>query len=167
MTDPERDNFSEGEPAEPQRLRRALRRASGPHLHVPPEVDEAVLAAGRQRMRSIRRRRGWRIAGGGVAAAAAAGLALTAWLTWPGGAGTGAGPGSPSVAKQQSGASAPADVDGNGRVDVLDAFALARRLEAGDRPPASRLDLTGDDRVDRDDVRAITDRAVALKGGRS
>jgi len=56
-----------------------------------------------------------------------------------------------------------ADLDGDGRITVLDAFALARKLEAADRSGA--VDVTHDTRVDQDDVDALLAMAVSLKGG--
>jgi hypothetical protein len=54
------------------------------------------------------------------------------------------------------------DVTGDGRVDILDAFALARRIERADvRQP----DLNSDGRVDQRDVEALAARAVRLEGG--
>ena len=56
------------------------------------------------------------------------------------------------------------DVDGNGRVDILDAFTLARRLKT---PAAIQpaWDVTGDGRVDDADVDAIAMAAVRLSTG--
>jgi hypothetical protein len=54
-----------------------------------------------------------------------------------------------------------ADIDGSGRVDILDAFRLARHLESGG-PAAAEWDLTGDGRVDREDVDAAAFAAVRL-----
>ncbi len=65
-----------------------------------------------------------------------------------------------------------ADVDHNGRVDILDAFQLARSIEA--RGPANvtrsdaadtQWDLNGDGRVDKDDVSLVAAAAVRLDKG--
>lgn len=56
-----------------------------------------------------------------------------------------------------------ADLNGDGIVDIMDAFALARRIEAGETGP----DLNGDGRIDQQDVEIIATRAVRLNGGRS
>lgn len=56
----------------------------------------------------------------------------------------------------------PADVDGDGRVDMLDAFVLARGLANGRLLPA-RHDLDGSGTVDARDVDAVAQRAVALE----
>ena len=56
-----------------------------------------------------------------------------------------------------------ADLNGDGAVDIMDAFALARRIEAGKTGP----DLNGDGQINQQDVEIIADRAVRLNGGRS
>jgi hypothetical protein len=55
-------------------------------------------------------------------------------------------------------------VNGDGRVNILDAFVLAKSLEAGgDRD--REWDLSGDGRVDRVDVELIARAAVSVTGG--
>jgi hypothetical protein len=56
------------------------------------------------------------------------------------------------------------DIDHNGRVDVLDAFAVARGLKARQTQPAWDVDHNGV--VDQRDVDQIANRAVRVKGGR-
>jgi hypothetical protein len=59
------------------------------------------------------------------------------------------------------------DLNRDGRVDILDAFQLARELQSGAKPAAG-LDLNGDGVVDRRDAEVIAAQAVKLqKGGRS
>ena len=53
------------------------------------------------------------------------------------------------------------DVDGSGKVDVLDAFALARRIQ-GHESLKPEWDVTGDGRIDGSDVDAIAKEAVSL-----
>jgi hypothetical protein len=55
-----------------------------------------------------------------------------------------------------------ADVNGDGKVDVLDAFALANQLKSGASVSA---DVNGDGVVDEKDVREIAARAVRLEEG--
>jgi len=62
----------------------------------------------------------------------------------------------------------PADIDHNGRVDMLDAFQLARRIEAIVEPTAPldvRWDMNGDGRVDREDIKTVALAAVRLEKG--
>jgi hypothetical protein len=63
-------------------------------------------------------------------------------------------------------AAGPADIDRNGRVDILDAYALARFVETKSASNMA-LDLNGDGAVDRLDVDIVALRAVALTGGTS
>ena len=63
--------------------------------------------------------------------------------------------------------SAREDLNHDGRVDILDAFALARQLKAGPVPGPGR-DINGDGVVDERDVETIAAQAVRLgKGGHS
>jgi hypothetical protein len=55
------------------------------------------------------------------------------------------------------------DIDGNGRVDILDAFALARSIRDGGGGGRAEWDVTGDGRVDEADVKAIAAAAVRLE----
>ncbi len=113
---------------------------------VPREVDEGILSAVRSRMAAVRRRPRilrW-VAAGAVAAAAL--FAFVASLVH-------------DDAERRPVA---------GRVTILDAFAVARRIEAGATLPAD--DVNHDGRVDRADVDHLALAAVALRpragGGR-
>ena len=55
-----------------------------------------------------------------------------------------------------------ADIDHNGHVDILDAFALARRIE---QSPRHGVDVNKDGVVNKADVDAIAAQAVKLKKG--
>ena len=55
-----------------------------------------------------------------------------------------------------------ADLDGDGRVTVLDAFALARALES--HVIAGAIDVNHDTRVDENDVDAVLAMAVSVRG---
>jgi len=56
------------------------------------------------------------------------------------------------------------DIDRNGTVDILDAFTLARHIEAG-RPADRMWDFNGDGLVDRRDVDTVALAAVRLSKG--
>jgi hypothetical protein len=58
--------------------------------------------------------------------------------------------------------SVPADIDGDGKVNILDALVLARRVDA--QEPGAR-DVNKDGAVDRDDVDAVAMLAVSLQRG--
>lgn len=124
----------------PEPLRRALRR-HGPTEEVPAELDRAVLAGAgpilaRAQARHLRRRLTL------VALPLAAAAALLLWLR-------------PYASGSRE------DLDRNGRVDILDAFQLAREIELGDAPRGR--DFNGDGRVDRGDVDHVAHLAVRLR----
>ena len=141
----------------PPELIAALKRSSKGPIFIPPTVDEAILHAARRHLtrqkepcfkwlRAIR----W-----GIAAAAIVLLLAIA----------------PQFLRKTSSVSSPSlvreDLNHDGQVDILDAFALARELKTGAHP-GSRLDINGDGVVDERDVGALAARAVSLpKGGRS
>jgi hypothetical protein len=57
------------------------------------------------------------------------------------------------------------DLNHDGRVDILDAFQLARELKSGKAP---KMDLNADGHTDASDVEVLARRSVSLeKGGRS
>ena len=58
----------------------------------------------------------------------------------------------------------PTDIDLNGRVDILDAFTLARQIEAAGRIEPE-WDMNGDGLVDRSDVDTVALAAVRLDKG--
>jgi hypothetical protein len=112
-------------------------------LLVPPAVDEAVLSRAQERFTEIRRRRSraktvWWMS----AAACFVALALLASSLIN----------APRIDR--------ADVDRSGRVDILDAFALARRIQQG---TAGGFDLNRDGVVDKLDVDFVAAQAVRLR----
>jgi dockerin type I repeat protein len=136
-----------------------LKRCARSALFVPPAVDEAVLRAARQHLeRPVAQPFAWMTLSRWAAAAAllcivgllAFQLSRLATRPLP----------SPGFARE--------DLNHDGRVDILDAFTLARQLKSvhGAQKPA--VDLNGDGIVDERDVTALAARAVQLpKGGRS
>jgi len=92
------------------------------------------------------------------AAAAAVVLIAAAGALWRGGLGSSA-----PAAEAPAWIGRADDVNRDGRVDVLDAFALARAVDAGDR--RSEWDVNRDGAVDKGDVDAVALAAVALGGG--
>lgn len=132
-------------------LQRDLRTLYDANLLVPPAVSERILNGARAhfaRPRPARRLLRW-----AAAAAVAAALALVLRLNMP------ARPGPPQVV------SISGDVDGNGRVDILDALVLARRIDSMQTAEAAAADLNHDGVVDRRDVDAIAMLAVRLDRG--
>jgi hypothetical protein len=141
----------------PPELIAALKRSSQRPFFIPPTVDEAILDSARRHL-APRKARGFKwllvMRWGGAVAALVALLAILPRFVQR------AGSGSNVVA-------VPGDLNHDGHVDILDAFALARELKSGAQPAASR-DINGDGVVDERDVAALAARAVSLgKGGRS
>lgn len=173
------------DPATPEKLRAALSRLNTRPIAVPSKVDDAILRTAREHLEAariaesalgvppsggpreprhcetanwfydfcaglrelfaVRRLTAW----GGVAVA----MIAVGALVWLGG--------------RPSWAARPEDLNGDGVVDMLDAFALAREIQLN---PAShpQLDLNRDGVVDERDVNALAARAVSLEqGGRS
>ncbi|MBT3382025.1 MAG: hypothetical protein HN742_26140 [Lentisphaerae bacterium] len=127
--------------------------ASDPALFA--DVDRAVLAAiaGTSERRSpflvlVRRR---------LIPAAAAALVLlgTFWVLNPR---TG-----PAPVANAPGRAEP-DVNGDGRLDILDALAMAQAVERG-RRLAPAWDLNDDGRVDTKDANTLAQRVVSVSGG--
>ncbi len=136
----------------PEKLVEALNRLQKERIFVPPALDHAVLREARKHLRRLKRpqsrwksRLSW--------AAMAACLALAVWL--------GERFSTPTRARPF----AREDINRDGRVDILDAFALSRRIETGGTLDP-RWDINGDGRVDRADVDAIAARAVNLAEAR-
>jgi hypothetical protein len=134
----------------PPRLVSALRDLGKTRVFVPPQVDAAILREARKHLsQTASRRFAWNRWQPWTAVAAS--LVLLAWLTQalfrPGG--------KDSFARE--------DINRDGRVDILDALTLARRVESSSPPPD--LDLNGDGVVNRKDADAIARVAVKLKKG--
>ncbi len=140
------------DPGRSPRLARDLARIADARIEVPPEVDRAIVSAAYRRLEDVGTPR-WRLSRGAWWMAAAAAVAGAVWLgtrLW-----------SERPARQGlRAAAAGGDVDGNGHVDILDAFALARQLRDG--AVAGSGDMNGDGRIDRADVDLIALRAVRL-----
>lgn len=163
----------------PPELVLALKRLPQERLFVPPTVDEAVVRAARQHLADVKSGSGahspsasyhwWQIFF--AASAVVLVLALVVYEFFPAGAGRTLGVRNP-FARETSGSTqtqAPLALmpSNQRRLDILDAFALARQLKAG---PVNepRWDVNHDGTVDDRDVRTIAREAVRLdKGGRS
>lgn len=147
-----------------------LRTLFKPQLSVPPEVDRVIIDQANRRLvqRHWRHRifhhiSIWRIA----AAAAVIIFAFSLNLTQKPG---------PSTSRSVLAEAQAVDIDRNGRVDILDAFKLARYVESADRSktnlsPVSGTgqalqkqgwDINGDGLVNRKDVDLVASAAVSL-----
>jgi hypothetical protein len=129
----------------PPKLTADLKRAVDQPVGIPAALDATILLAA---ARHAARRRWWR-RGIGFAAMAAVVLVTLGLVV-------------PTIIERNKAnrpqAALPMDLDHSGRVDILDAYALAKQLPNGS-------DLTGDHKVDQADVDAIAKVAVDLKGG--
>jgi len=139
------DRDDNTEPQLPAELAGEMKRLFTHRAFVPGEMDEAVLAAGRARLGRLRRRRMARRFAAGFAAAAVVGIVVYVQF-------------SPDSTGTQPDVFAREDVNRDGRVNIVDALMLARRVEAHD----ADLDINGDGSVDRGDVDALAMMAVAL-----
>ena len=136
----------------PPRLVDALKKIPREEIFVPPHIDRAIAAAARRRLEKsggspgvFRRWVLW-------PALAAACVLIVMVVHWN----------KPVKLSHTS-----QGIFSLKRVDILDAFALARQLRDG-RATTPSQDLNGDGVVDQKDVEIIARRAVSLqKGGRS
>lgn len=127
-----------------------------PELSVPPEVDRAIMDQAHQRLlRGHRPHRLFRWVAPVAAAAAVIIFVFMLEFTTE----------EPESALSRSVlAAAQADIDHNGRVDILDAFKLARHIKSADRPDI-KWDINGDGLVNRSDVDSVAFAAVRLDKG--
>lgn len=134
-----------------------------PVSSVPPEVDRAVLdRAGRRLTRGFRHRLRPRWA---AAAGAAAAVIIVAVILQTNLLPTTDSPKEVSpVLSQADSSRTSADIDLNGRVDILDAFKLARNIESG-ASLKPEYDFNADGAIDRKDVDSIAFAAVRLDKG--
>jgi Dockerin type I domain len=138
-----------------------LGRLFAPDQPIPARVDRAVAEAARRHFARPQRRI-WRLRWA-VPAAAAAAIIVTASLWW-----FHTGPATRTAHQGRSEALAvalpEADIDQNGKVDILDAFTLARHIETG-QPVDEIWDFNGDGLIDRRDVDTVALTIVRLNKG--
>jgi hypothetical protein len=133
---------SEDDLRAPAPLVKALRDLHRERVLVPGQVDSAILAAAARNL-AKGRGRSWQWL------SAAAALVVAGWLAW----------------MQLGTQIAREDVNRDGRVDILDAFVLSRRISSGG-VQGIQWDLNRDGVIDKRDVDLIAKRAVRLaKGG--
>jgi hypothetical protein len=126
-----------------------------PHFSIPPEVDRAVLERAHQQFapkhwghRILRHISIWRVA----AAAAVIIFAFSLNLTQKPG---------PTTSQSLLVEARAIDIDENGRLDILDAFKLARYVESAERTER-KWDINGDGLVNSNDVDLVASAAVRL-----
>ncbi|MCA9063678.1 MAG: hypothetical protein KDA96_11485 [Planctomycetaceae bacterium] len=172
------------EPVLPEQVQAALNSRYGPGPPINRSVDEAILENARQHLQSVRtpsrKEVWWRgrrlVAVLGTVAAASMLLVVTLNNRWddsraPGAASlsqrlaepnteTLTGTASPA-ALEIADSTNPTDVDGDGRTDILDAFAIARTIR-DDSPYSEQWDVNRDGRVDQSDIDVAVRTAVML-----
>jgi hypothetical protein len=156
MPEDNRDGAKESLEA-PPKLVAALKRSRTAPIFIPPTVDQAILHAARRHLSQQKRPRfKWSLLlrWGMAVAALIAVLAIVPMALRKGGSSASSG-------------LVRGDLNHDGQVDILDAFALARELKTGGHP-RPQLDINVDGVVDERDVATLAAKAVSLgKGGRS
>lgn len=140
-----------GDPHLPDRLTDDLSALYRAEVHVPAEIDRAVTNSARAHFARRGRWIRWAAAGGAVAAALVVSVALFRSQPAP-----------PTYVAVDS-VRHDGDADGNATVDIRDALALARKVEAGSVAWARWEDVNRDKVIDRKDVDAIAMMAVSLR----
>lgn len=149
----------------------ALREMDGPAVMPDPIRDADVLSGARQHLAGAvpRRRSRWRLAITGATSGAVAAAAMVGIVVYIG------NPASEPIAMQAdemamtkamptiTAPPMPGDINHNGSVDILDAYALAKRIETGQVDEMH--DLNANDQIDQHDIDWIAHRAVALHTG--
>lgn len=133
--------------------------ASQPPFSVPEEVDRRILWLARKQA-AIARKRPYRTVSVGLRWAVAASVVVTLGILTTSRHLRRPETAEPVVARV---AAVPGDINADRRVDILDAFALARAVSA-DGGINSRWDVNGDGVVDDRDVERLARAAVSLGG---
>ena len=132
--------------ASPPLLLAEVRRVYGRVPEVPAAVDRAILEEARY---GFGRRRRFRLATRWAGAAAAVAAAVVVVVL--------------NLRPDRPAAVLAGDVDRSGRVDMLDALALARKVEARTGTAPAWEDVNGDGALDRADVDRVAAIAVKLR----
>ena len=153
MSENEHDDQRNG-PQPGSRLARALSGLRKDAVFIPVTVDQAVVEQAKSHLVRIRAHRARRQRQQWLAVAACVALAVVISQT--------------ILRRGDSGQGyAREDLNRDGRVDILDAFQLAREIQKG-TAQAKSWDFNGDGRVDEADTEILAKRAVSLeKGGPS
>ena len=165
MSDLQPDIPTDSDLQAPPAFVRDLRALQAPPSAIPPTTDEAILARARRQMAGRRRSR--LLVRWAVPPAAAA--AVIMWVVFnplvtPDAEDTPYFEAGDTVARRQI--ADHRDIDGNGRVDILDALALARSIK-DNRVAEQPWDFNGDGLIDRKDVDTVARSAVKLNKGAS
>jgi hypothetical protein len=143
----------------PSKLSADLNALFEPQLGVPPEVDRAVMDRAHKHFaplqsgkgKRLRVHWGWRIAAAAAVIILAFSLDLTKQTV-------------PTTDHLLLSKTQAVDIDRNGRVDILDAFKLARHIESAGNME-TKWDFNGDGLINRSDVDTVAFVAVRLDKG--
>ena len=163
MSDLQPDIPTDSDLQAPPEFARDLKAIYAPPSAIPPITDEAILA--RIRKHSIGRRRKRLLLRWAVPPAAAAAVIMCVVFNPFVTPGVEISPQSAGIWGTRQLAD-HRDIDGNGRVDILDALALARSIKHN-RVAEQPWDFNGDGLIDRKDVDTIAQSAVRLNKGTS
>ena len=134
----------------PPKLAQAIHARYSPDIVVPAEINRLIVNQARANLARRRRLRWWAMGGSAIAAVAVVAVVLLR---------------PPLPRSVPSVASGPGDINGDGRIDMLDAYLLAKHIKDGDRLDP-RWDMNGDGVIVQRDIDAIAAIAVSLgKGG--
>ena len=155
----------------PHEVVAAIRRQSGPPLNVSQTVENAILSDAAAHLSGIRRpnikpparqRFRWVAWSTGIIAAAVLLFAvLPQTIQEPASHPQSMALNDKSSAGEMEQTFVSSDVDQDGQVDILDAFALARSVKSGSSQ-ANRWDQNGDGSTDQTDINLIAMNAVML-----
>ncbi len=151
----EKTHFDREELKMPEKLQADMKRMFDLQTPIPPEIDRAIMDRAHQQL--VLKRKKHHVLRWSVAAAVAAVVIFAFILDTPF---------IKSPTKQISSAfvASSADIDQNGRINILDAFQLARKIESTDRLYA-QWDMNHDGLVNREDIDCVAMVAVSLGRG--
>ncbi len=150
----------ESEPALPDDLIDDLVDLYRPPAGVPGDIDAEILFVAREQLGNARRSWRWGIVG--VLAASIALVFGIELIMQP----RRSVQHYDTLVQREAPAIVREDIDRSGRVDILDAFLLARRIDTGGNTK-SEWDVNGDGNINQADVDAVAGTAVRLNGGAS
>ncbi len=141
------DKLHEADESMPDELAGRLEQLYRPLVFVAPEVDERVADEARRRLAPVRRQQ-WQGRAASAWGSLAAVLLAAVTLWWFG------------EFSSPRGARIAGDIDGSGRVDIVDALRLAGQIEQ--QSAAAEWDFDGNGEVNAADVEVIAYMAVSI-----
>jgi hypothetical protein len=147
------------------RISELFRQARPDHGEIPESVDDIVLGHIKEKGREIRRARKivrlfprWEWAAAAVMGVLVCVVSFYLFFRPDRSVNTAFNKNIELMSAEQS----PKDLDGNGRIDIIDAYIIDRRLASGDAMP-EKMDLNGDGNINHADMVAIVNSAVSVR----